>query len=660
LALAVSICASLCALGLWAAPAPAAAPEVPETLGPAGSLTGNTAVSEGVLNPHASAKVSWHFAYSNPNGSSCQEGPTVGGGEADGEAVHVSTRASGLQPLRTYVFCLVASNEAGEARAGNEVAFSTPAIAPAVDSETVNAITPFAAVLEGQVNPENQETTFKIDYATKQSSGELQEATGFAFGGVPANVFGDQRVGTVTYEAKLFEGESRLEAEPGPITGLSPATRYFFRVVAQNPTGETKGHIEDFETLPAEKPTVEDVHLVAASIESDTVGAQLNPKYQSVSCEVQYVSEAVFEATGFSQNVSSTGCTPVAPVTAFSGGSPVAFTATLGGLREGTAYEYRVVARNGTGTVETAPALLTRTVPVVLETLPGPEVSEVTQHTATVTATINPEIEAPIEATYYVVYGPEKAQGQASAHQGAGSGLSKETLAPVVLPGLQPSTTYRYAVVVSNPNGATIGPEHQFTTLAAPSPTGAPSIAAQRAQFVNEDSTVIEAEIDPHGQPTTYQVQYGTSTAYGSVAPAPAAELAAFTSTHGVLVGLNGLGPGTIYHYRIIASNATGASYGPDQTFTTIGAAQTRTFTPFSVASAPQVASAPFTFPREAAGGNHGGTITARSLTRKQKLARALKACRRETSNAKRAKCAKQARKRYGPAKESKSGGRRG
>jgi hypothetical protein len=49
-------------------------------------------------------------------------------------------------------------------------------------------------------------------------------------------------------------------------------------------------------------------------------------------------------------------------------------------------------------------------------------------------------------------------------------------------------------------------------------------------------------------------------------------------------------------------------------------------------------------------------TVTARSLTRAQKLARALKGCKTERVRARRTKCERKARKQYGPPAK-KSGG---
>jgi hypothetical protein len=505
------------------------------------------------------------------------------------------------------------------------------AAAPVVDGEGVSGVTPFGAVLEGQVNPQGEETTYRFEYSTQESAGELQGATGVGFGGMPAGVSGDQPI-TVS------------------LAGLVSATRYYYRVLARDAAGETKGKLEEFQTLPAEKPVVEDAHFIAATPTSDTLEAQLNPMYQGVSCEVQYVTEADFKASAFTEDVSSTGCSTAGGFG--QGDSPVAFTATLGELQEGTGYEYRIIASNGSGTLETAPQLLARTVPQVLETLPGPEVSAVTRHTALVTPTLDPEVQAPIAASYYVIYGTEPASVEASVHQDAGSGLVAQTVAPIALTGLLAGTTYHYAVILSNGNAAVVGPERQFTTLPAETPVGVPLIGGESARYVNEDSAVIEGEVDPQGQAVSYQVQYGPSSSYGSSSPASPAQLAPFTSSQGVFRDLAGLVPGTTYHYRIVASNAAGISSGPDETFTTSGVSQTAVFTPFVVPSVSQFSVAPYAFPAQEAGGTPGAAKTTRAHKTGQ-------ACPR--GKTKRARqCKEKTRKPGKQRKNAKTGGKKG
>ncbi len=596
-----------------------AAPEAPVTL-PATSVTSTSAVLEGVLNPGVSATAGWFFDFSNPGGSSCVEGPgTVLEPEVTGEALPEHAEATGLQPSMKYLFCMIARNEAGETeRSANEVGFTTSAAAPSVDGQSESAVTPFDATLEGLVNPNNQETTYHLEYATDSAFTENVQKIGYGF--APPGVFGDVQVG------------------PADLGGtLAPGTTYYYRVVAKNATGEVRGTVEhpfgEFTTLPAEKPTVEGERLVGASLVSDTIEAQLNPEYQGVGCEVQYVTQAAFESTGFTENVAAVGCSPT--VGEFVGGSPVAFTATLAPLEENTAYEYRVIASNATGTFEGAPQLLARTPPQ----LTGPTVvEEITQHTALVQPpSITPEVPAPLEASYYVLYGTSEAGEHASTRSSAGSGAAPNAVAPVALNNLKPGTIYHYEIVAYNGNATTTGPEETFTTTAAEPLTTPPAIGAAFAQFINENSAVIDGEINPEGLPATYQVQYGTSTAYGLSTPPQ--EIASFTSPQGAITALNGLQPATTYHYRLTATTQAGTTNGPDQTFTTTGTPQTTTFTLLPVPTVPQITIAPFTFPPE--------TPAHKPLTNKQKLAAALKACAKKHNKAKRAKCQHQAHTRY-------------
>jgi GH25 family lysozyme M1 (1,4-beta-N-acetylmuramidase) len=78
-----------------------------------------------------------------------------------------------------------------------------------------------------------------------------------------------------------------------------------------------------------------------------------------------------------------------------------------------------------------------------------------------------------------------------------------------------------------------------------------------------EDGVVITWKTN---QPSTTQVEYGLTTAYGSSCPLDPAE----TLEH--RVQLTGLAAGTTYHYRLITGNATGNAPSPDRTFITWGA----------------------------------------------------------------------------------------
>ena len=107
--------------------------------------------------------------------------------------------------------------------------------------------------------------------------------------------------------------------------------------------------------------------------------------------------------------------------------------------------------------------------------------------------------------------------------------------------------------------------------LAAPSTLAAggdPVASTGSATSVTATSAVIGGTVNPNGSATTYQVQYGTSGAYGS-ATAPGSAGSGTTATT-ISVPIGGLAPNTTYHYRVVATNPTGTGDGTDATFTTV------------------------------------------------------------------------------------------
>jgi hypothetical protein len=87
--------------------------------------------------------------------------------------------------------------------------------------------------------------------------------------------------------------------------------------------------------------------------------------------------------------------------------------------------------------------------------------------------------------------------------------------------------------------------------------------------------------VDPEGAATTYQFQYGTSTSYGSVAPASPASAGSGSSAVSESASLSGLSASATYDYRLVATNAGGTTDGGNLTFTTSAAsAPGSAFTP--------------------------------------------------------------------------------
>jgi hypothetical protein len=108
-------------------------------------------------------------------------------------------------------------------------------------------------------------------------------------------------------------------------------------------------------------------------------------------------------------------------------------------------------------------------------------------------------------------------------------------------------------------------------TLAAIALAAAPTATTGDAGAVTTSSATISGTVDPGGVATTYTVEYGTTTAYGTTTDPVAA--GSGTEPVPVTVGLSGLTAGTGYHYRLVATNADGTTVGADRTFTTTAAA---------------------------------------------------------------------------------------
>jgi phosphodiesterase/alkaline phosphatase D-like protein len=183
--------------------------------------------------------------------------------------------------------------------------------------------------------------------------------------------------------------------------------------------------------------------------------------------------------------------------------------------------------------------------------------SAVSQLTATVGGQVNPN---GLATTYSVQYGTSTSYGSTSATASAGAGSTAVPVS-VSLTGLTPGTTYHYRLVATNSAGTTNGADAAFTTRPG-SPTATTGTAA-----ATEISARVAGTVGTGVLATTYQVQYGRTSAYGSTTATVTA--AASSSLVKASAVLKGLSPATTYHYRVIARNSVGTASGVDKTFKT-------------------------------------------------------------------------------------------
>jgi hypothetical protein len=85
---------------------------------------------------------------------------------------------------------------------------------------------------------------------------------------------------------------------------------------------------------------------------------------------------------------------------------------------------------------------------------------------------------------------------------------------------------------------------------------------------VTQTGATLNAQVNPGLGPTVVRFQYGPSSAYGS-RTAASDPIGSDDTDHLASVAISGFEPGTTYHFRALATNFAGSTYGPDQTLTT-------------------------------------------------------------------------------------------
>jgi len=126
--------------------------------------------------------------------------------------------------------------------------------------------------------------------------------------------------------------------------------------------------------------------------------------------------------------------------------------------------------------------------------------------------------------------------------------------------GLASNTTYAYTVAALDAAG-NVSPASNSVTVTTPAGTTPPAIANVSASPADRSATITWTT----DKPSSSQVSYGTTTAYGSTTTLDPALVTAHSQT------ISGLTPGQIYHFKVTSTDGSGnAASSPDSTFTTL------------------------------------------------------------------------------------------
>jgi hypothetical protein len=419
----------------------------------------------------------------------------------------------------------------------------------------------------------------------------------------------------------------------------------------KNATGVANAPDAEFTTLMAEAPTVIPFSLASLTATAATLQALINPKFQRVSCQFTY---------GTSPVLAESASVPCQPEELGEGGSLTEATTALAGLATGTTYYYRVAAANKTGTTSGPIQHFTT---LATPALAGAEASGLTRTTALLTGVVNP---SGTPTTFHFAY-IDQAGYDAAVAQSAVNPYSKGSITPAAAVGplcvrgepascyaaqpvgpfkideLKPGVTYHYASVATNSVGTTTGPDSVFTT-SLPTP---PTAITGEAVEVSANSATITGAVDGRELTTIARFEFGTVPEGGSLVPATVVSGAGSASTVDISAAFSGsLQQGTTYYYRTVATSSDGTSYGAERSFSTGSFSGLPGVSPAQLVGWPAfVGETAARTAREALEATNTGTRS-KPLTTAQKLARALKACKKNSKH-KRAVCEARARKQY-------------
>jgi DNA-binding beta-propeller fold protein YncE len=260
------------------------------------------------------------------------------------------------------------------------------------------------------------------------------------------------------------------------------------------------------------------------------------------------------------------------------GTDPVPVHADISGLTAEGTYFFRLVAGNAEGSV-LFPGAEFSTTPAVGLTPQAP--SEDEGRSITLNALVKDWSSALTDCHFeYVTEAGYQANGGSFSDLKTGGSVPCDPEASAIpvddgehavsaeLNGLIGNSPYRWRIVATNGNGTSSSAAQELTT-AETSPIVETGAASQRTPT----SAVLNGRINPSGLQSSYFFEYGTTTSYGSRAPAINGAAGNGRSMVAVSEEISGLEPGTTYHFRLVAENSAGTEFGADASFETPAAA---------------------------------------------------------------------------------------
>ncbi|HEY2766700.1 MAG TPA: hypothetical protein VGI76_00475 [Solirubrobacteraceae bacterium] len=409
--------------------------------------------------------------------------------------------------------------------------------------EICNVAVDAAGTVDTNTYPNGPVTRFAPgQFGQPQAQGSTVDATG---GSLAADLVGDalyvdeaNQIAAYDQTATRIDAFASLGGSVGVAVDGASNTIYV--------SDPAKEHAVDVFS-PAVLPDVSALSPTGLKTTSATLAGTVNPDGVAITaCEFSYGTLPVLLnlTAGCSSNPGA-------------GSAPVSVSTGIEGLNPNETYYFQLAAANANGQSADTGQFTTPAAPPIVDDR-GTSASSVERRNALLGgAKVNSQ-NSP--TTCYFEFGTTTAYERTTHPTEIGPGM-ESVVAPVVsVVQLQPGTTYHYALVATNQAGTVTGEDHTFTTASVL----APQVGSTAIGDLAPGAATVSGSVIPDGLATTYEIDLGTDTRYG-------------TSTSGEVLGASQavsmtllyLLPSTTYHYRIVATNEDGTATSGDQTFTT-------------------------------------------------------------------------------------------
>jgi hypothetical protein len=394
-----------------------------------------------------------------------------------------SVSLTSLTPGTTYNFAAISANSAGTSATSSNFVFATsPLPAPVITSVTSTLVTTTATVTWTT----DQASTSQIEYGTSSAYGSLSALN-----------------------------SSLVTTHSVTLSGLAPGTTFNFAALSANAAGTlaTSGNFT-FTTPALPAPVISSVIVTSITSTSAVISWTTD---QSSTSQVQYGTTTAYGTTSMLNSSLVT-----------------THSITINGLIPATTYDFAVSSANAAGASATSSNFAFTTTPASAPIIPSVGVTSLTPNSAVVNWTTDQA------STSQVEFGITASYGSLSA-----ASNSLVTAHSVILSALNPGTTYYYAALSTNASGTlATSATFSFTT-----PAAAPVIYSLSASSVGANTATITWLTD---QASSSQVEYGTTSSYGSYSPANSS----LVTSHSIT--LTGVSPGVTYYYAALSANAAG------------------------------------------------------------------------------------------------------